>query len=50
MDQSVLITGSTGCGKSFLASALGHQSCAPGFKVAYYGTQKLIQKIKIARL
>jgi DNA replication protein DnaC len=34
--ESVLITGATGCGKSFLASALGHQACAQGKKVAYF--------------
>src|SRR5664279_1028566 len=34
--ESVLITGATGCGKSFLASALGHQACAQGYKVAWY--------------
>jgi len=26
--ESVLITGKSGCGKSFIASALGHQACA----------------------
>ena len=30
--EAVLITGATGCGKSFLASALGHQACSQGFK------------------
>ena len=48
--EAVLITGATGCGKSFLASALGHQACALGFKVAYYNTQKLIAKLRIERL
>jgi DNA replication protein DnaC len=48
--ESVLITGATGCGKSFLASALGHQACANGFKVAYFNTQKLMLKTKMARL
>lgn len=48
--QSVLITGATGCGKSFLASALGHQACAQGHKVAYYNLQKLLIKTKMARL
>jgi DNA replication protein DnaC len=46
---SVLITGATGCGKSFLASALGHQACALGFSVAYHSVQKLLLKIRIAR-
>ena len=48
--ESVLITGATGCGKSFLSSALGHQACVLGYKVAYFNTQKLMLKIKMARL
>ncbi|MDQ3534769.1 MAG: IS21-like element helper ATPase IstB [Bacteroidota bacterium] len=48
--ESVLITGATGCGKSFFSSALGHQACLLGFKVAYFNTQKLMLKTKMARL
>lgn len=48
--ESVLITGATGCGKSFVTSALGHHACAQGFKVAYFNVQKLLQKTKMARL
>lgn len=48
--QPVLITGPTGCGKSFLASALGHQACAQGYKVAYFNLQKLLTYLKLARL
>ena len=48
--EAVLITGSTGCGKSFLAPALGHQACAQGHKVAYYNVQKLLLKTKISRI
>jgi DNA replication protein DnaC len=48
--QPILITGATGCGKSFLASALGHHACAQGYKVAYYNLHKLMQRTKIARL
>jgi DNA replication protein DnaC len=48
--ESVLISGATGCGKSFLASALGHQACAQGFKVAYYNVQKLLMRTKMARV
>lgn len=48
--ESVLITGATGCGKSFLASALGHQACAQGYKVAWYNLQKLLLKTKISRI
>ena len=48
--EAILITGATGCGKSYLASALGNQACAQGCKVAYYNTQKLLLKTKMARL
>jgi DNA replication protein DnaC len=48
--ESILITGATGCGKSFIASALGHQACRQGYKVAYFNVQKMMQKMKIARL
>ena len=48
--ESILITGATGCGKSFIASALGYQACKQGFSVYYFGMQKLMAKIKIARV
>ena len=48
--EAVLITGSTGCGKSFLASALGHQACAQGYKVVYYNVQKILLKAKMCRV
>jgi len=47
--ESVLITGATGSGKSFLASALGHHACGKGFKVVYFNMQKLMLKTKMAR-
>lgn len=47
--EAVLITGAAGCGKSFLASALGMQACRQGFSVAYYNMQKLLLRLKVAR-
>lgn len=46
--EDVLITGPTGVGKSFLASALGHQACQQGYKVVYFNTQKLFARLKMA--
>jgi DNA replication protein DnaC len=48
--ESVLISGATGCGKSYVASALGFQACSKGYKVAYYNILKLLSELKIARL
>lgn len=48
--ESLIITGATGCGKSYLASALGHQACSHGYSVAYFNTQKFMLRIKMARL
>lgn len=47
--QNIIITGSTGVGKSYLASALGHQACMNGYKVIYANTAKLIAKLKMAK-
>lgn len=47
--ESVLITGPTGCGKSFLASALGHQACMQGYSTAYFNVQKLLIQTKLLR-
>ncbi len=47
--QNIIITGSTGVGKSYLASALGHQACINGYKVTYANTAKLIAKLKMAK-
>jgi DNA replication protein DnaC len=48
--EAVLITGATGCGKSFIASAFGHRACTQGYTVSYHNMQKLILKLKMARL
>ena len=39
--ENVIITGPTGVGKSFIASALGHQACMMGYKTMYFNTRKL---------
>lgn len=47
--ENVLITGSTGIGKSYIASALGHQACSLGFKVLYEHTSKLFARLKMSK-
>jgi DNA replication protein DnaC len=48
-NENVFITGSTGIGKSYLATALGHQACSLGYKVLYHNTAKLFGKLKMAK-
>lgn len=45
----MLITGPTGTGKSFLASAIGNQACLQGFKVLYANTTRLLTQLKMAK-
>jgi DNA replication protein DnaC len=47
---SVLITGPSGVGKSFLATALGYQACLAGRKVLYINMHKLLEQIQLARV
>lgn len=47
--ENILITGSTGVGKSFIASALGYQACSLGYKVKYYNINKLFGRLKSAK-
>jgi DNA replication protein DnaC len=47
--DNVLITGATGAGKSYLASALGHQACQLGYRTAYFNSQKLFPKLKMMK-
>jgi len=44
-----IITGSTGIGKSYLATALGHQACTLGFKVYYANLGKLFSRLKMGK-
>jgi DNA replication protein DnaC len=47
--QSILITGPTGVGKSFLAQALGNNACRNGFSTLYVRVTKLLQSLTVAR-
>ena len=47
--ENVMITGSTGIGKSYIASAIGQQACTLGYRVMYFNTTKLFAKLKMAK-
>lgn len=42
LKQNLLLTGATGCGKTYLACALGHNACRQGYKVYYYRLKALM--------
>jgi DNA replication protein DnaC len=48
-NENIIITGSTGIGKSFLASAIGHQACSQGYRVLYAHSTKLFARMKMAK-
>ena len=47
--QDIVITGPTGAGKSFIATALAHQGCMYGFKVLYLNCSKLFSQLKVTK-
>jgi len=47
--ENILITGSTGVGKSYIATALGYQACIQGYRVMYFNMTKLFSKLKMAK-
>lgn len=48
--ENLLITGPTGVGKSFIASALGHQACSMGYKTIYFNAMKLFARLKASKV
>ncbi|MDR3713542.1 MAG: IS21-like element helper ATPase IstB [Puia sp.] len=47
--ENILITGSTGCGKSHVGCALGRQACLMGIKTRYFNMNRLIETIIMAK-
>jgi len=47
--QNIIITGSTGVGKSYLACALGHQACFKGYRVMYFNIAKILARLKMQK-
>lgn len=49
LHQNVLITGPTGCGKTYVACALGEQACQQHMQVRYYRVGRLLEELNAAR-
>lgn len=47
--ENIFLTGATGCGKSYIASALGYQACQLGYRVGYHNLIKLLQRLQLAK-
>ncbi len=48
--ENLLITGATGCGKSFFACAMGRNACLLGHRTIYYSMNRFIEALSVARL
>lgn len=46
--QNLVITGATGCGKTWLACALGNAACRQGLSVAYARAPRMFEELRIA--
>lgn len=46
--QSVIVTGETGLGKSWIACTLGNQACRQGFSALYTRFTRLLEQLRIA--
>lgn len=46
--QNLILTGATGCGKTWLACALGNAACRQGLSVVYVRAPRLFEELRIA--
>ena len=47
--ENILITGATGCGKSYLACALGNNACVYGYRTNYFNMNRFTEQIALAK-
>lgn len=47
--SNILITGATGCGKTYIACALAHRACLDGYTSRYYRLHRLWEELKVAK-
>ena len=46
--HNLVVTGPTGCGKTYIACALGQQACRQGLSTRYVRVPRLLEEIRIA--
>lgn len=47
--QTVVVTGPTGCGKTYIACALAHKACREGYRSMYFYAPKLFRALTMAQ-
>jgi len=48
--HNIIVTGATGCGKSFITCALGYQACLLGYRTLYFNMNRFCELIAVAKL
>ena len=49
-NQNIILTGGTGAGKSFLASAIGNQCCKEGYETFFFSVNLLFEEVKAQKI
>ena len=47
--ENIILTGATGCGKSYLGCALGNNACVQGYRTLYFNMNRLMEQIALAK-
>ncbi len=47
--QNVIVSGPTGCGKTYVACALAHRACRDGHRALYFYAPKLFRALRLAQ-
>lgn len=47
--ENIIITGATGCGKSYMSCAFGHQACVLGYRTLYFNMNIFTEQIALAK-
>ncbi len=48
--ENLLVQGKCGCGKSFLACAIGRQACVLGYRTVYLNMNRFVEKVTLSKL